>query len=139
MRIDRIVRDVLRSLRQALEALDGNITVQDNFGKTGAPAGYILVSEGPQKKPIWAAAGEPLPNPDDDGNEVIPGPQGPPGPPGPSGPPGPAGENGEGIDSPFATMYLDPVVTMSGTDPEVTFALDGSGNYTVALAWRPLP
>lgn len=85
MRVDRFVRDVANSLKRVLEALDSNITVDDNFGPSGAPEGYILTSVGKIKKPEWKAPSDIV---DSTGVSVIKGEKGDPGPQGPAGPAG---------------------------------------------------
>lgn len=84
----------MRSLRQALQALDNNVTVQDNFGPSGAPEGSIIVSVGREKKPVWASGGSTVISNIVEGtirdhqSDLI----GPAGPSGSPGPPGPAGD-----------------------------------------------
>ena len=57
MRIDRIIRDIGKSLARVLEAFDHAITVRDNFGSEGAPAGSVLTSNGPTEIPTWQGGG----------------------------------------------------------------------------------
>jgi hypothetical protein len=61
MRIDRIIRDIGKSLAQVLEAFDHNITVRDNFGSEGAPLGSVLTSNGPTEIPTWQAGSSSTP------------------------------------------------------------------------------
>lgn len=56
MRVDRVVVDWMRSLKQAIQALDNNITVADNFGASGVPEGWTILSQGPKKIPKWGPA-----------------------------------------------------------------------------------
>ncbi len=88
MRVDRVIKDALRSLRQALQALDSNITVQDNFGPAGAEADSVIVSVGRQKKPVWKKLTDLIDTSDLKGDPGEPGAQGISGAPGAQGPPG---------------------------------------------------
>lgn len=56
MRVDRVIVDWMRTLKQAVQALDNNITVSDNFGASGVPEGWTILSQGPKKIPKWGPA-----------------------------------------------------------------------------------
>lgn len=97
MRLDRIGSDIAKAIRRIAQIFDNNVTVNDNFGPSGVPKGWTIVSEGRLKLPKWApadtlqtstgsqAVGQ-------DGVDGAPGTPGGPGAPGADGPPGPAGD-----------------------------------------------
>jgi hypothetical protein len=58
MKVERILRDIHESVRNILRALDSGLTAEDNFGVTRAPAGSVLTSVDPAKKPEWRALGD---------------------------------------------------------------------------------
>ena len=57
MKVERVLSNIRESLRNVLLALDHNLTAQENFGVTRAPAGYVLTSLDPNKIPSWQAPG----------------------------------------------------------------------------------
>lgn len=91
MIVDLTIKDVMRTLRQVVQAFANNITVNDNFGKSGALAGWTIVSRGPEKVPRWGPADQLQTS---TGTQAVgkDGVDGQPGGPGPTGPPGPAGD-----------------------------------------------
>ena len=52
MKVDRVVRDLDKSHRRVLEALDHNLTARDNFGPEGEE-GWVLTSRGPDHIPEY--------------------------------------------------------------------------------------
>lgn len=56
MKIDRLVRDALATLKRVAIALDNNLTAQDNFGPEGT-AGQVLTSNGPNLPPSYQSGG----------------------------------------------------------------------------------
>jgi len=55
MRLDRVWDDLRVAVGNIRRALDNNLTAQENFGPTGAPAGQVLTSVGPKRVPQWQA------------------------------------------------------------------------------------
>lgn len=117
MRVDRVIRDILRTVRQIVQALDNNVTVPDNFGPSGAPAGWTILSQGAQKIPKWGPADQLQTS---TGTQAVgkDGVDGQPGGPGPTGPPGPSGDT---------LGHWEPLAF----DSEILFDSDGD----VVVAW----
>lgn len=93
MRPDRIWSDIKRVINQIVQTLDNNVTVQDNFGASGADSGAILTSVGREKKPVWQSGEDFVTaHPELKGEKGDPG-IGTPGEPGTPGAPGAPGDD----------------------------------------------
>lgn len=74
MRPDRIITDVMASLRKIMEGLDNNLTARNNFGPEGS-LGQVLTSNGPDKPPSYqdSSSGDTGSLPTTDASELISG------------------------------------------------------------------
>jgi hypothetical protein len=129
MRVDRVLvgetlHSIINVVRRILHAFDNNITVQDNFGPSGAPEGHIIVSRGPLKVPEWRGSGD-LPA---TVVEALRGEKGDTGDTGPAGEQGPQGEAALALTG-YYEVQCDPDI---GT---VLTAFDSFGNLVVLTAW----
>jgi len=104
--VDRIVHSIERTVKQLAHAFDNNVTVNDNFGPSGVPEGWTILSQGPLKVPKWGPA-ESLKT---STGEQGAGEKGDPGPPGPPGPPG----SDATCDECFSIEDLNRIVTSGG-------------------------
>jgi hypothetical protein len=118
MKIDRVVKDTMRTLRQILQVLDNNVTVNDNFGKSGAPANAVITSVGEEQVPQWKSLG--------DIAAVDPSLKGEPGEPGPPGQPGTAGQDANPAD---VLAQFDKIVTADFGDGEEVVVSGGNVVY----------
>lgn len=132
MRIDRVVRDVLQSLRQVLNALDNKITARDNLAPTGQTGVRVLTSLDPNAIPTWELISG---GSEGSGEPGIPGIQGPPGTPGTPGADGTCIEDCSDMNG-----FWEPLVGVEdpGDEPELVFAYTELGVPDLVMAWRTL-
>lgn len=129
MRVDRVIVDTLRSLRQALQTLDNNVTVQDNFGPSGADEGQVIISVGRTRKPVWGSLAAEVTKVVDEIDCSCVGEQGP---AGATGPAGADGVDGASIgDWEQLVFVVDPV-----DPPEDLWAYKADGNPDIVQGWR---
>lgn len=97
MRVERVITDVVETVKRIVIALDHRLTAQENLAPTGLDGVRVLTSKSGTQIPTWETI-EGL------SGEGVPGLQGPQGDTGPQGPPG----------DPAGTDVLKCIVTSGG-------------------------